>query len=105
MSGSSAGDLTSSANGTFQASWQNGSLGNVLPKFALWAASGAISGSGLELKRSTLSGTAVTLTGTIGWDRTLQLQMTPTPGAPAVAITGTLSRPVEARPSPDDAAQ
>jgi hypothetical protein len=105
MSGSSADELSDSARGTFQASWQNGSLGSVLPKFALWSAAGTVSANGLELKRSTLSGTAETLTGTIGWDRTLQLQMTPAPGAPAVAITGTLSRPIEAKPSPTGAAQ
>jgi hypothetical protein len=96
MSGSHADDLLNSASGKFQASWQGGSLGKALPRFTSWDAVGTLSGSGLDLTRSTLSGTTTMLSGTIGWNRSLDLRMTPAPGAAAVSITGTLAKPAEA---------
>ena len=94
VSGSSADDLLQSAAGKFQASWQEGALGKILPRFASWDAAGTITANGLEMSRSTLSGTAATLTGTIGWNRSLQLHMVPAPGAAPVTISGTLAKPL-----------
>jgi hypothetical protein len=95
-SGSNAGDLLQSAAGKFQASWQGGALGKVLPHFASWNAVGTITTDGLELSRSALSGTPTTLTGTIGWDRSLDLHRVPATGAAGTSITGTLAKPVAA---------
>jgi hypothetical protein len=115
VSGSNPGDLLHSASGRFQASWQGGSLGKVLPHFASWDALGTLSGSGLLLTRSALSGTTTTVSGTIGWNRSLDLQLMPalggTPGSAygsasgsgSAAITGTLDKPVAvaaAKPAP-----
>ena len=96
ISGSNPGDLLNSASGTFQASWQGGTLGKVLPHFASWDAAGTLSGNGLVLTRSTLSGTTATVSGTIGWNRSLDLQLVASPGGAAAVISGTLPRPVEA---------
>ncbi len=92
-SGSNADDLLQSATGKFQAAWQGGTLGKVLPRFASWDAVGRITSDGLELTRSTLAGTAATLTGTIGWDHSLHLRLVRAPGAAAEAIAGTLAKP------------
>jgi hypothetical protein len=94
VSGSTPVDLLNSASGKFQASWQGGTLGKVLPHFASWDALGTLSSSGVLLTRSTLSGTTATVSGTIGWSRSLDLQLVPGPGGAPTAITGSLDKPV-----------
>ncbi len=96
LAGSTAQQLLGSVKGSFHASWLHGDLPPALPDFASWDASGSFSSSGLTLDSSTLSGTPATLSGSIGWDRTLALALTPAPGEPPTTITGTLAAPLAA---------
>ncbi len=92
LNGSTSTDLLQSIQGTFHASWVHGSLAPVLPHFASWDGTGTLGPDGLELTRSTLSGTPATVSGRIGWDRTLHLEVS-SPDAAPLAISGTLAEP------------
>ena len=106
LAGATAQQLLGSIQGSFRASWLHGGLHGdlhgeprgalppALPPFASWDASGTLSPEGLTLLRSTLSGTPATLTGSIGWDRSLSLVLTPAPDQPPTNITGTLAAPL-----------
>ena len=96
--GANETDLLGSVAGTFHLAWQHGSLRSVLPPFAIWDATGTLGPQGLSIAHSELSGTAETMQGTIGWDRTLQLTLRPGAGAAAVPVSGTLATP-HAEPS------
>ena len=90
LRGSSAAALLESAEGSFAASWQHGAVGPL--RFPSWDGSGSITGEGLQLERSTLSDGG-SVTGSIGWDRALQLALTPAAGEAPVPVTGTLAQP------------
>ena len=110
LAGATAPQLLGSIQGSFRASWQHGEMHGglhgeldgeqrgdlppALPRFASWDGSGTLSPSGLTLDRSTLSGTPATLTGSIGWDRSLSLVLTAAPDQPPTTITGTLAAPL-----------
>jgi hypothetical protein len=94
LAGSTEADLLQSMQGTFHASWTHGSLEAVLPHFASWDGTGTFEPGGLNLVRSTLSGTPATLAGSIGWDRTLHLELA-NPDAASVSISGTLAAPAD----------
>ena len=96
LTGTTPQQLLGSASGSFRASWLHGNLPPALSHFASWDASGTLSSGGLTLERSALSGTPATLAGTIGWDRTLALQLTPAPDQPPTSIAGTLASPAAA---------
>ena len=101
LRGTSTAELLDSALGSFHLVWLHGSLGEALPHFASWDASGQLQSSGLLITKGVVSGPPATLGGTAGWDRRLHLALTPgfklPPGAapaPApVQITGTLAAP------------
>ncbi len=90
LSGVSAGSLTASLAGNWQASWLNGSLGR---SFATWDAAGSFTPFGLQIARGALAPSADAVTGTIGWDRSLHLRLTPPEGIPAT-VKGSLAHPV-----------
>ena len=92
LAGSTEADLLQSMQGTFHASWTHGSLEPVLPHFASWDGMGTFGPGGLNLVRSTLSGTPETLAGSIGWDRTLHLELAD-PNATPTTLSGTLAAP------------
>ncbi len=94
LAGTTTGDLLHSAEGPFRASWQKGNLAPALPHFAAWEADGTFGANGLTLAHGALPGTPATVSGTIGWDRSLNLEVTPSPGAPAASFSGTLAAPV-----------
>ncbi len=99
LRGGAEQELLASARGTFQASWQHGAPAPPVFRFASWDGTGTITGDGLRIGRSTFSGTPATVSGTIGWDRSLALELTPEPGASPVAITGTLAKPLVEAPT------
>ncbi len=100
-SGRTAGDLTGSAQGSFHAAWLHGDWSHdglkaaALSRFPSWDGGGQIGAKGLEVDKGALSGTGAALTGIVGWDRTLALQLVPAPEAKPVAVGGTLAVPVE----------
>ncbi len=93
LAGSTARSLLASARGNFEASWLHGAPAPPQFRFVDWEASGVFDGSGLKLDRGSFSGTPATLTGTVGWDRTLQLQLILSPETSPTAIGGTLAQP------------
>lgn len=109
FAGTNAGELMSSSKGSFQALWTRGDLPPALPRFTSWDGTGTIDSEGLQLTQSTLScdphaltsTPAGTLTGSIGWDRTLALKRSGTPDAPPDSITGTLAAPLLEPNTPD----
>ncbi len=97
MNGWSASDLAGSATGSFTFTWSHGSIGNIAPfnRFTSWTAHGALSSNLLTIAGSTLvnkgSKTPTSITGAIGFDRTLTLNLaSPTLTA---TLTGTLTHP------------
>ena len=96
MASRNATDLT----GSFHASWLHGDWLRGEPgpaelsRFASWDGEGRIDGRGLQLVQGVFSGTGATLTGTIGFDRRLALQLVQAPGAKPVALGGTLEAPL-----------
>ncbi|MGC8550258.1 MAG: AsmA family protein [Acidobacteriaceae bacterium] len=97
MNGWNPSDLAGSATGTFHFTWRHGSLGNTAPfnSFTSWNAHGALSSNQLTIAGSTLvnkgSKTPTSITGAIGFDRTLNLNLaSPTLTA---TLTGTLTHP------------
>ncbi len=100
MHGGTAEELLASTKGTLQASWLHGAPAPPVFRFASWDGTGTIAGTGLQIDRSAFSGTPATVTGTIGWDRSLNLQLLPEPGAQPTAITGTLAHP-QVQPPPE----
>ncbi len=97
MNGWSPSDLAGSATGTFAFTWRNGAIGSLPPfrHFASWSAHGAVSSNQLTILGSTLvnraAKTPTSITGTIGFDRSLILTL----GSPTLAanLTGTLTHP------------
>lgn len=97
MNGWNPSDLASSATGTFTFSWLHGSLGDAPPlnRFAAWTAHGALSSNQLTIAGSTLihkgAKTPTSITGAIGFDRTLNLTL----ASPSLTanLTGTLAHP------------
>ena len=100
LAGGTASELVGSAKGTFDLSWLGGSLGSAMPRFLSWDGTGRFGAKGLRIDSSTFSGAAATATGTIGWDRGLDLQLTPTPDAKPVSVGGTLASPSVEPPTP-----
>jgi hypothetical protein len=94
LTGTTAADLMENAKGSFQATWLDGDLSPALPHFENWTASGSLTPDGLRLEHSTLSPTSAALSGTIGWNRALGLQLVPVPDGTPIAISGTLAEPV-----------
>jgi hypothetical protein len=99
LSGLDAATLQSHAKGTFRASWLHGSLGTAVPHFSSWDGTGLLGPGGIQIQHSSLSGTPATLTGTIGWDRTLKLEQVTSPGAAPEPISGSFAHPETAAPS------
>ncbi len=91
LSGAAASSLTASLSGTWQAAWLNGSLGR---GFATWEAAGSFTPSGLQITRGLLTPSGDAVTGTIGWDRTLHLRLSPPPDGAPTTVTGTLAHPL-----------
>jgi hypothetical protein len=97
MNGWSPADLAGSATGTFAFTWHHGSIGDTAPfnRFTSWTAHGALSSNELTIAGSTLvnkgSRTPTSITGAIGFDRTLNLTL----GSPTLTatLTGTLTHP------------
>ena len=105
LSGTTPADLSSSAKGTLHWEWTNGALPllttSPLRRFDRWTGDGKVAKGSLTLTESRIvsNGVAVPVTGTIGSDRSLDLQ-TGSSGtsAPGAAVTGSLVAPVaEAR--------
>ena len=98
LAGSNRADLLDSIKGSFRASWLHsttgGPLSPALHQFASWDGSGTLAPEGIELTRSTLSGTPATVSGSIGWDRTLHLDVL-IPGESPEPLSGTLAAPEE----------
>ncbi len=105
LQGGTLEELLASAQGTFQASWLHGAPAPPLFRFEVWEGAGTITGSGLHIDHSTFAGNAATgtenpeITGTIGWDRSLALQISGTNGAAPGNITGTLAQPAVQPPT------
>jgi hypothetical protein len=97
MNGWSPSDLAGTATGTFTFTWKNGSLGTLAPfqRFTAWNAHGALSSNELTIAGSTLVNqgvkTPTSISGAIGFDRTLNLTL----GSPTLTatLTGTLTHP------------
>ena len=92
--------LAQSAVGTFRAEWTHGSLGEAagpLAQFSTWTAAGSIANQALHVNDGSLMGgpgllsPARPITGSIGFDRVLDLRL----GVPTeqVTVTGTISQP------------
>jgi hypothetical protein len=118
--GWSAQDLAKNANGNFTVDWMNGILirssgaatttdattASPLDKFERWTAKGTLGNKTLQLDSSRLtpqiappqkglvSPVPQSVTGTITFDRTLDLHLTPS----GIAINGPLDNPVESSP-------
>jgi hypothetical protein len=108
MSGTTASDLSGSANGTLRWNWTGGALpqltGTPLHRFDRWSGQGKVAKGALTLGSSEIisnNATAI-ITGTLGSDRSLDLKvaLAPTAGtsatesAAATSVTGTLAAPV-----------
>lgn len=99
MSGYSAAQLASSAKGAFHADWIKGALpaakSSLLAHFDRWSTNGTFSDKVFHVEHSLLvrGAESVPVTGTIGFDRTLDLTL----GAQST-ITGTLQHPVANMP-------
>lgn len=97
MNGWNPSDLASSATGDFAFTWRHGSLGDTAPfnHFTRWTAHGALSSSQLTIAGSTLrtphEKTPTSISGAIGFDRTLNLNLA-SPSLTAT-LTGTLAHP------------
>jgi AsmA family len=114
MKGYSSADLASSAQGTFHWLWNSGSLMGIAPsgakavnvalspaRFSQWSASGTVGDGALTLNTT---GVANPVSGTISFDRKLDLVWRSAAGAEAVHVGGTLAHPaigvVQAAPNP-----
>ena len=99
MAGYSAAQLASSAHGVFHADWSRGTLpiaqSSPLDHFDRWSADGAFRDRKIHLDRSVLvhGAESVPVSGTIGFDRSLDLKL----GAEDT-VTGTLPHPVASTP-------
>lgn len=96
MTGMRTADLASTATGSFQFTWQNGALGSAvqpLSHFSLWTASGSIAHETLTLATGSLrhAGQAIPVSGSIGFDRQLDLTLNARSGP--THIGGTLAHP------------
>jgi AsmA family len=99
LSGTSSGDLASSATGHVQFTWTKGGLGAVSPlaHFDRWTGAGSVAGSTVTLARGTITrgNSATTVQGQIGFDRRLNLTLQTSTGD--VTVAGTLAHPALAR--------
>lgn len=102
LQGYSTSDLASSTQGTFHWLWNAGSLvapagGKIVnaalspARFSQWSASGTVANSILTLNQA---GTANPVSGTISFDRKLDLMWPGPAGAGTVHVDGTLAHPV-----------
>lgn len=94
LSGYAADDLTKSAQGTFRWIWTQGTLAGApgaLTHFDHWSANGSIQHGALVLEKSqvTKGATEGDVSGSISFDRALDLKVTPQPESARVArVTG-----------------
>ncbi len=104
LAGVGAAQLAASATGPFHGEWLRGNLGTATPlaRFASWTAEGHIENRTFTLTQGQLAPNAASrllpVTGSIGFDRTLSLQLGVTGGVGAqsdtpITVTGTLSHP------------
>lgn len=99
MTGYSAAQLASSAQGAFHIDWNKGALSvgkpSPLAHFDRWSADGAVSGRKISLQHSVLvnGGKSIPVTGSIGFDRRLDLTV-----GTQETVTGTLRHPVVGTP-------
>jgi hypothetical protein len=104
LAGVGTAQLTASATGPFHGEWLRGNLGTATPlaRFASWTAEGHIENRTFTLSQGQLAFNAASrllpVTGSIGFDRTLSLQLGVTGGGgaqsdPPITVTGTLPRP------------
>jgi uncharacterized protein involved in outer membrane biogenesis len=109
MTGTAASDLSNSAKGTLQWTWNGGALpapnSTPLHRFDRWTGSGAVANGEIDITSSqvTSGSTNAIVTGSIGSDRSLHLKIAPPPppnapetqtAASSTSMTGTLAAPV-----------
>ena len=91
-------ELQSGASGSFRLVWLQGSLAPALPPFESLDASGTVGQQGLHIEHGALvgtsAGTPMSLEGTLGWDRSLALQLAGAGEGRAAMLSGTPAAPI-----------